>query len=253
MRVDAHIVLPPQQFAYRRSHSTEDALSLAIDQWSRAIDQGQMVAVCFADMSKAFDRVNHQQLLDELHTCNIGYTVLQWLHNYLNDRMQAVKIGSRIASAVPVSRGVPQGSVLGPVLYSIYVRRIPSILSNVTVIQYADDICFFARGTDTTILSQTLSSSLHDLNSFKCANGLAPAPLADRFLLNKRQSNLTRQNTFCTFKLPQVSSQIGLNSLSFLAADRFNGLPADLRSAPNLLHFTSQLKVFIGYPRREGS
>ena len=329
--------------------------------------------------------------------------------------MQAVKIGSRIASAVPVSRGVPQGSVLGPVLYSIYVRRIPSILSNVTVIQYADDICFFARGTDTTILSQTLSSSLHDLNSFlqsrslvlnpdkaevmlvssaraqdrsltvkldgqeikqvncarylglyidshltfsyhvekvvaklagptfalrrhrhkldmksrrmyyltliqphleyasnafcnllssqlinmlsvaannairaifglpdwvhvtplyqklciaplhqrymlkcyiaayKCANGLAPAPLADRFLLNKRQSNLTRQNTFCTFKLPQVSSQIGLNSLSFLAADRFNGLPADLRSAPNLLHFTSQLKVFIGYPRREGS
>ena len=85
----------------------------------------------------------------------------------------------------------------------------------------------------------------------KCANGLAPAPLADRFLLNKRQSNLTRQNTFCTFKPPQVSSQIGLNSLSFLAADRFNGLPADLRSAPNLLHFTSQLKVFIGYPRRE--
>ena len=85
-------------------------------------------------------------------------------------------------------------------------------------------------------------------------------------------SNLTRQNTFCTFKLPQVSSQIGLNSLSFLAADRFNSLPADLRSAPNLLyftsqlslpadlrsapnllHFTSQLKVFIGYPRREGS
>ena len=86
-------VLPPQQFAYRRSHSTEDALSLAIDQLNRAIDQGQMVAVCFADISKAFDRINHQQLLDELHTCNIGYTVLQWLHNYLNDRMQAVKIG----------------------------------------------------------------------------------------------------------------------------------------------------------------
>ena len=88
--------------------------------------------------------------------------------------------------------------------------------------------------------------------AYKCANSLSPSLLVNRFELNSRPSNRTRQTSFTTFTLPLVSTKIGLNSLSFIAADRFNGLSVDLRSAPNLAMFVSLLKDDIGYPKKEG-
>ena len=153
-------ILPNEQFAYRPNHSTEDALTIAIDHWCRSVDDGQYVGICFVDMSKAFDRVNHELLLAELHNCGIGEVVLQWFRNYLDNRKQAVKVGVDLSSPVSCTRGVPQGSVLGPVFYSIYVRLVPRVLKNVTTIQYADDICFFLSGKEISEISATLSDSL---------------------------------------------------------------------------------------------
>lgn len=406
-------ILPQNQFAYRPGHSTEDALTVAVDHWSRALDQGQHVGACFVDMSKAFDRVGHVKLLLELQSCGIGGTVLHWFMNYLDGRKQAVKIGQKLADTISCTRGVPQGSVLGPILYSIYVRDVPKVLPEVTTIQYADDICFFVIGKDTIRMSSILSTSLCSLNEFlesrslllnatktqvmlmtartesaklqvclndqpieqasvvkylglhidssltfgnhvemlvkktaglifalrrhrrkldirsrrmyyltliqshfeyasnafscllsashmnmlevaannairaifgsphwahvsplyarlciaplpvryllkcyiagyKCANDLSPIMLTDRFQLNVRDINPTRQTTFVTFRLPPVRKTIGYRSFSYICADRFNGLPADLRSATDLLQFVSSIKSFIGYPERKG-
>ena len=89
-----------------------------------------------------------------------------WFKNYLEHRTQSVKIGTDLASPVQCTRGVPQGSVLEPVLYSLYVRRVPETLSFVTTIQYADDICFFASGKHVPDIATTLSESLAKLNDF---------------------------------------------------------------------------------------
>ena len=314
--------------------------------------------------------------------------MLFWFRSYLQGRKQAVKIGIKTAQPVECSRGVPQGSVLGPVLYSIYVRSVPKILSSVATIQYADDICFYVTGKQVEPLADVLSIALDKLNSyladrslllnasktqvmlisssrstpsrlqvnldgkpieqvhcakylgllidshltfshqvekvarkvagltgalrryrrkldiksrrmfyialiqphleyasnayvslltssnmnilrvaansavraiyglpawthvtslytrlhianidqryflkslitaFKCITHAAPTLLAERFSINTRPSNSTRQTTTRTFKLPNVARQIGLHSPSFLFADRFNGLQA---------------------------
>ena len=90
------------------------------------------------------------------------------------------------------------------------------------------------------------------ITAFKCITHAAPTLLAERFSINTRPSNSTRQTTTRTFKLPNVARQIGLHSPSFLFADRFNGLQADLRSCQDLPSFVNSCKLLIGYPRQEG-
>ena len=101
----------------------------------------------------------------------------------MSERGQAVTVWSDVAPTVLVSRGVPQGSVLGPILYSIYVRLVPRILNHVSVIQYADDICFFAHGTDPDSLSETLSSALADLHQYLQTKSLLLNPSKTQVLL----------------------------------------------------------------------
>ena len=89
--------------------------------------------------------------------------------------------------------------------------------------------------------------------AYKCAHSLAPCLLANRLALNCRESARTRQVSFHTLRLPHVRTKIGLQSFSFTAADRFNALPATIRSAESLHLFIAAIKDFIGFPRREGS
>eukprot|EP00117_Sycon_ciliatum_P050677 scpid65799/ scgid35743/ RNA-directed DNA polymerase from mobile element jockey; Reverse transcriptase len=83
-------ILPLQQFAYRSHHSTEAALSCAINRWQCSLEERNVVGVLFLDMSKAFDRIRHDTLLDDLFRCGIGGTALSWFASYLCDRHQQV-------------------------------------------------------------------------------------------------------------------------------------------------------------------
>jgi len=115
--------LPPQQHAYRKCHSCEDALAHGINNWQRALDRSEVVAVAVLDLSKAFDCVLHGHLLRDLFDCNVGGSALTWFRNYLADRTQQVRVPRLAAGAsYPCSRGVPQGSVLGPCLFTLYTR-----------------------------------------------------------------------------------------------------------------------------------
>ena len=122
---ELNAIIPPQQFGFQRHSSCEMALLSATDSWLDALDKGSYVGALPIDLSKAFDTVPHLLLLSGLMNIGCNSDVIAWFRNYLTDRFQRVITHDEITQWLPVSRGFPQGSGLSPLLFNIYVRKLP--------------------------------------------------------------------------------------------------------------------------------
>ena len=135
-------LLPKFQSAYRPHHSTETALACVFNDILKAIDQHQEVVLVLFDLSSAFDTIDHGDLLARLRD-RYGFTgkVLSWFESYLTSRVQSVIINDTQSSELPVSFGVPQGSVLGPLLFSLFFAPLEEIIAahGLNCMIYSDD------------------------------------------------------------------------------------------------------------------
>ena len=131
------------QSAYKAGHSTETALVRMKNDILTSMDKNQCVLLVLLDLSAAFDTVNHSKLLRVLqHRIGLGGTALMWFESYLRERTQAVAIRYSTAPSVELQRGVPQGSVLGPILFTIYTLALGDIVRRHDIKGhfYADDM-----------------------------------------------------------------------------------------------------------------
>ena len=188
--------LPPEQFAYRRSHSCEDALTLAISRWTAALDTSHLCGAVFADLSKAFDRVQHSKLIEILHSLGIHGAALNWFISYLSHRKQQVKARDQIGVAYDCTRGVPQGSVLGPILFCVYLRSIPKVFKHSSCQIYADDICFYTVSKDANIICANLTEDINRLHDELTRLGLVLNPQKTKLLVFHR-STLELPRSLC--------------------------------------------------------
>jgi len=149
-RIQSHVFSSPNfnrhQSAYRRNYSTETALLSTTNDFFQSSDTGKSTLLISLDLSAAFDTIDHSILLSRLYTSfGLTGTVYSWLKSYLTDRYQSVHIGQHSSTPTLCTSGVPQGSVLGPLLFTIFTSPVSNIISlhNVHQHQYADDTQLF--------------------------------------------------------------------------------------------------------------
>ncbi|XP_070207942.1 uncharacterized protein [Littorina saxatilis] len=138
----SHNLFPTTQSAYRAGHSTETTLVRVMNDLLRAMDGGNLSILTLLDLSAAFDTIDHQILLDRLHlSFGLSGTALTWFQSYLSDRTQTVSAGNHTSKTSTLSLGVPQGSVLGPVLFILYTKPLSTLISHHSVSSqtFADD------------------------------------------------------------------------------------------------------------------
>ena len=137
-----HSLLNKFQSAYKKTHSTETALLRVQNDILRSMDRGELTALSLLDLSAAFDTVDHQILLKRLNSCyNVSGCALNWFESYLVNRRQQVKVNGVLSKGVCLDYGVPQGSVLGPVLFTLYTAALSQIIDRHKLNHhlYADD------------------------------------------------------------------------------------------------------------------
>jgi len=140
--LSAEDLLPRNQSAYRKQHSTETALIRVLSDALAAADRQRVTLLGLLDLSAAFDCVDHTLLLQRLeHQHGLTGVVLQWLTSFVTDRTQQVAYDGQLSSVQPLRFGVPQGSVLGPLLFVMYTAELHQVVSShgLTLHQYADD------------------------------------------------------------------------------------------------------------------
>ena len=140
--LDKYGILCDQQHGFRHKRSCETQLITTINDFATALNNSEQVDAIFLDLSKAFDTVPHKRLCYKLSFYGIRGTLLKWIECFLTDRTQQVIINDKCSDSLPVLSGVPQGSVLGPLLFMCYINDIPNDLKS-TIRLYADDALLY--------------------------------------------------------------------------------------------------------------
>ena len=132
-------LLPAHQFGFRKGLGTEDALAYLTNEIYNNLDKRKKTIGIFLDLSKAFDSISHSILLNSLKSFGIVGTALQIFKSYLEHRTQQVRIGNTVSEIGQINNGVPQGTVLSPILYIMYVAALSNLNINGKIYSYADD------------------------------------------------------------------------------------------------------------------
>ncbi len=162
----------PNQWGFAEGKSTELLLLHMTEIWKYALDQGKVVGVLLIDFKKAFDSVNHNIMMKKMQGCGISGPLLRLLESYLQERSQYVQLNESKSKTRTLTYGVPQGSLLGPRLFSIYVNDLPSAITSSEVCLFADDSTFYFIGTNIEEVIDALNETGKQISTWCSKNKL---------------------------------------------------------------------------------
>ena len=169
-----HQLLNQKQSGFRSGHSTESALLHMTDTWLQAINDGNIVGCVLVDFRKAFDLVDHKLLLQKFKHYKINKLSLSWFELYLSHRTQQVSINTNQSKTGSVLYDVPQCSILGPLLFVIFINDLPLFIEDpiLSVDLHVDDTTLYDIGLDKDTLENNLQHSLNLLKIWFLENGM---------------------------------------------------------------------------------
>jgi hypothetical protein len=162
--LEEHKVIPNHQFGFRQQHSTIEQVHRVVDRIRKSLEEKEYCSSAFLDIQQAFDKVWHKGLLCKVKSY-LPHSYYLLFSSYLNERMFQVKELDKTSGFYEIKAGVPQGSVLGPVLYTIYTADLPEI-ANITTATFADDTAILASNKDPVAATQILQKGLHEITKW---------------------------------------------------------------------------------------
>jgi hypothetical protein len=175
--IQAHItkynLLHENQSGFRKNHSCHTALTNMIEQFYTNLNDEQLTGVIFADFAKAFDVIDHKILLRKLEIYNLSPSLITFIQSFLENRQHLVSINQTNSEYLQQKYGVPQGSILGPLLFSLYINDLPLHISNSSCEMFADDTSLHAKDPNIDTLTKKLQKTLDQMVSWSELNHMA--------------------------------------------------------------------------------
>ncbi|KAK3094300.1 hypothetical protein FSP39_000043 [Pinctada imbricata] len=214
-------LLMKEQSGFRKSHSCQTALTKLTEKWITDIDNGNMTGVSLLDFRKAFDLVNHKILIDKMKYYNFTNETLNWLESYLSNRTQTVHIGNVSSNLSAITCGVPQGSVLGPVLFLLYINDLPLHVKNSRLDLFADDATLHKANNNLLEIERDMNEDMDHISAWCKENRMVINESKTKCILVGARQKISR--------LPTTTLSLKVNDklIDNLTSDKLLGVYID--------------------------
>jgi retron-type reverse transcriptase len=202
--LDSSNILSQNQFGFRERLGTSDAISKLSQTVINSLDQNKYCIGVFLDLAKAFDTVCHRLLLAKLNNIGIVGTALNWFRSYLSGRTQVVNINNVSSSVAGIEYGVPQGSVLGPILFNIFINDFCDLKINGCITTFADDTVILFSGDSWSSVNKLCETEMRTIKLWLDSNLLS---------LNVDKTK------FMTFSLTETGQPANLTEIKIHSCD----------------------------------
>uniref|UniRef100_A0A8C7QED6 Reverse transcriptase domain-containing protein n=1 Tax=Oncorhynchus mykiss TaxID=8022 RepID=A0A8C7QED6_ONCMY len=238
---ESHHTFSAMQSGFRAGHGCTSATLKVLNNILTAIEKKHYCAAVFIDLAKAFDSVNYHILIGRLDSLGFSNDCLAWFTNYFSDRVQCVKSEGLLSGPLPVSMGVPQGSILGPTFFSVYINEVALAAGESLIHLYADDTILYTSGPSLDTVLTTLQASFNAIQlSFR---GL-------QLLLNtsKTKCMLFNRSLPAPARLSNITTLDG-SDLEYVDNYKYLGVWLDckLYFQTHIKHLQSKVKSRIGF------